>query len=81
MAGYATVALAFAAVKKYDFDARIDADLASAMDLCKTHVGAAAPTTFFVGKQWFDSGNAVLKVCSAVSEAGVATWTACFTAA
>ena len=82
MAGYATLAAAFAAVKKFDFDARIDADLASVMSLGLPHVGAAAPTTFYPGKLWFDttSGQAVLKVCTAVSE-GSATWTACFTAA
>ena len=82
MAGYATLAAAFAAVKVFDFDARIDSDLANVMSLGLPHVGTAAPTTFYPGKLWLDttSGAVVLKVCSAVTE-GSATWTACFTAA
>lgn len=82
MAGFATLALAFAAVKKFDFDARIDADLASVMSLGLPHVGTSAPTTFYPGKLWLDTtgGAVVLKVCSAVA-GGNATWTACFTAA
>lgn len=80
MAGYATLAAAFAAVKKFDFDARIDADLASVMSLGLPHVGTSAPVTFYPGKLWMDttSGAVVLKVCTAVAE-GSATWTACFT--
>jgi hypothetical protein len=76
MAGYTTLARAFAAVKKYDFDARIDADLASVMDLGLPHVGTSAPVTFYPGKVWLDTTSGVVrqKICSAVSEQGVATW-------
>lgn len=77
MAGYASLAAAFAAVKVYDFDARIDSDLANVMSLGLPHVGTSAPTTFYPGKVWLDTTSGVvrLKICSVVSS-GVATWVA-----
>jgi hypothetical protein len=76
MAGYASLAAAFAAVKVYDFDARIDSDLANVMSLGLPHVGTSAPATFYPGKVWLDTTSGVvrLKICSAVSSEGVATW-------